>query len=328
MLSHSFSYIIDKVRNASFLDSPYRHIEIEDLFEPDDFLEIVQSQDICSGDASDDGALFQNLFDRNYRIIEFPGCTQDYKEYLKWHRDKKETHKTNTACEGFGVVLRLMDAASNEVKSLQTFLQSPEFVKCLAEKFGFDPNECDYDAGIQKYLDGYEISPHPDIRRKALTYMVNINSNPNAADENHHTSYLAFQPQWKFVSEFWEGNEHIDRCWVPWDWCEVKKQQSKNNSLVIFAPSNNTLHSVKADYNHLAHQRTQLYGNLWHKKTAGKLMPKWEDFVIDVKPYTAPPPKKSLLKAIERKLPWRVTNALRKLRKSDKDSTHANREVL
>ena len=37
---------------------------------------------------------------------------------------------------------------------------------------------------------------------------------------------------------------------------------NKNNSIVIFKPSVDTLHAVKMKYDHTKFQRTQLYGNL------------------------------------------------------------------
>ena len=41
--------------------------------------------------------------------------------------------------------------------------------------------------------------------------------------------------------------------------CETVKKQCRNNSIVIFAPNDDTLHAVKADYNHLKYQRTALW---------------------------------------------------------------------
>lgn len=34
----------------------------------------------------------------------------------------------------------------------------------------------------------------------------------------------------------------------------------------FFSPSDDTLHAVKARYDHLVAQRTQMYGNLWYEK--------------------------------------------------------------
>jgi hypothetical protein len=75
-----------------------------------------------------------------------------------------------------GVVVRLNTPDSEILRELKTFIASDSFNKALAQKFDVKLESCSKDAGIQKYLDGYEISPHPDVRKKALTFMVNINT--------------------------------------------------------------------------------------------------------------------------------------------------------
>lgn len=47
--------------------------------------------------------------------------------------------------------------------------------------------------------------------------------------------------------------------------------------MVIFSPSNDTIHAVKAEYDHLATQRTQLYGNLWYKTPPSVTQSSWEE---------------------------------------------------
>jgi hypothetical protein len=47
------------------------------------------------------------------------------------------------------------------------------------------------ETAIQKYVSGYEISPHPDIRRKCATYMININ-HPRAEHLELHTHFMEF----------------------------------------------------------------------------------------------------------------------------------------
>lgn len=148
--------------------------------------------------------------------------------------------------------------------------------RAIAEKFKVNFDDCLIDGGIQKYLDGYEISPHADIRRKAATFMVNINPSDKSEVSDHHTHYLKLTEQYAYVEEFWKGNENIDRAWVPWEWAKTVKQQTKNNSIVLFSPSNDTLHGVKASYDHLVTQRTQLYGNLWYKESYVDRTLEWE----------------------------------------------------
>ena len=150
--------------------------------------------------------------------------------------------------EGFGIVLRLVDIKTKILAEVQEFMLSEAFTECIAAKLNLQLQEFTVDNGIQKYLDGYEISPHPDIRRKAATFMVNINNHERSEDNDHHTHYLHFRESRAYVQQFWKGNPDVDRCWVPWDWCESKFQQRENNSMVLFSPSDDTMHAVKANW--------------------------------------------------------------------------------
>lgn len=276
-----FNYIIDKIQEAEFDSSPFKHLWIADLFNTEDFNEIVNLPEIKLKTCSSDSELFRTLFENGYRMIGFPGCTLDKDYYMKWHQDKSSYRShNNDTCEGFGVTLRLHQYASPILKALTDFISGPEFNRALAEKFGIGFEECIVDNGVQKYLDGYEISPHPDIRRKAATFMININPSVESEKSDHHTHYLSFQPGYSYVESFWRFNPHVERCWVPWDWCKSEKQQTQNNSLVAFSPSSNTMHAVKANYDHLPAQRTQIYGNLWFQDTPSLLDVDWKGLNI------------------------------------------------
>lgn len=274
--NYDFGYIVQKIEDSNFSVEPFKHIYIEDLFSETHFNEIINSTEISTPNATNDKELIQGLIDKGFDPIEFPGCVTDIKKYINWHEDGKKID-FHSACEGFGMVLRLYRFKSNILRELNKFLASEEFNNAIAKKFGIHLDECIVDGGIQKYLDGYEISPHPDIRKKAATFMVNINPSSESKNMNHHTHYLKFKESYAYVEEFWKGNKKVDRSWVPWSWTESINQQTKNNTIVLFAPSNDTMHAVKSDYNHLLTQRTQLYGNIWHKinPTTSKL--EWED---------------------------------------------------
>lgn len=280
----SFDYLLDKIRNAGFTSEPFSHLEINDFFNDEHFREITAASEIDISDLGDDAELLDTLIAKNYRIIDFPGCILDKSAYLKWHQDRhRQQSMNNSACEGFGMTLRLYRATSPVIRDLMAFLESNEFKETLAEKFNISLNDVTYDHGIQKYLDGYEISPHPDIRKKALTFMVNINPAEDSAEQEHHTHYMRLKPAFKYVQAYWEGRPQADRCWVPWDWCESLKTQTRNNSIVIFAPGDDTLHAVRAKYDHLRYQRTQLYGNFWFNNSQTTYKPEWEDLQINVR---------------------------------------------
>lgn len=276
----SFKYILGRIRTQTFLDCPFRHLELNDLFDPKHFEAIIESNQVKIPGARNDAELIQILENAGYQAIYFPGTTRKVKDYLRWHAGKG-AHQNLEICEGFGMTFRLMEFRSNVLAELNEFFQSAEFINCLAEKFDISLEKTYPDDGLQKYLDGYEISPHPDIRKKALTYMVNINPDPRAFEHDHHTHYMTFNKEHAFIQEYWKGNPKVDRCWVPWNWCETRKQQTANNSMVIFSPSNDTLHAVRARYDHLGFQRTQLYGNLWyHDGMAEGAKPNWRDYQI------------------------------------------------
>lgn len=276
-----FAGILAKIDAAPILTEPFPHVEIQDLFEPELFAEIIASPEIKLPAATSDRELVDTLKSAGWKPIPFPGTTENVETYLKWHEHGGKVITVNT-CEGYGITFRLFEPESPIIAELKAFLDSEPFRAALMRKFDVKADTVTYDAGIQKDLDGYEISPHPDIRRKALTYMVNINPADNSEALNYHTHYMTFAPEKKYVGSYWEHNAASERCWVPWDWCATTKQQVRNNSIVIFSPSHDTLHAVKADYDHLPTQRTQLYGNFWYDRQDPpiELKPTWEHYVV------------------------------------------------
>lgn len=269
---YNFSYLLEKITLASFKNEPFKHLYIEDFFSSEHFNAITASPEIKIPPARDDEDLIEKLHAQNYREIQFPGTTTDLASYIKWHSNRENAPVLNNdTCEGFGVTFRLMDTKNGSIlHHLSEFLKSDLFWQTLTKKFALNIDELRPDVGIQKYLDGYEISPHPDIRHKALTFMANINPAANSESLDFHTHYMRFTPEHAHIQTFWDQNEDVDRCWVPWSWCTTQSRQTKNNSIVIFSPANDTLHAIKAAYDHLPTQRTQLYGNLWFKEKKGR----------------------------------------------------------
>lgn len=284
-----FSYLAEKILMSDFLDVPFKHLYIDNFFNEEDFTSIIACPEIATPTVETDEQLISELRSLGYEIIAFPGCITNVDEYIKWHSNKKSSVKFHTACEGFGMVLRLYEKKSQILSDLEEFLLSDEFNSAIADKFGLTMSSCKIDGGIQKYLDGYEISPHPDGRRKAATYMVNINPSKDSETADHHTHYLKFKKSKQYIYDFWANNPKYDRDWVPWDWCETVKQQNKNNSIVIFSPSNDTLHAVKTNYDHFKTQRTQLYGNLWYLESKTEFV-FWEQLQI---PFATKPDRKA-----------------------------------
>jgi hypothetical protein len=309
MVSYDFSYLIQKIKDKHFESEPFNHIYIEDFFSKEHFLLILASKEISSPIANNDKELIDGLLGKGFKPIPFPGCVTDIDKYISWHQEGR-TIPHHTACGGSGMALRLYDFPSQILKDLNEFLASDDFNRAIAEKFNLAYEDCLIDGGIQKYLDGYEISPHPDTRKKAATFMVNINPTDKSEKLDHHTHYLKLKKAYSYVEEFWKGNLDIDRAWVPWEWAETVKQQSKNNSIVLFSPSDDTLHGVKASYNHLTTQRTQLYGNLWYKLSPAKKTLEWERLDLLNRPLVS---KLSAKQKIGRLLPNKMKILIKKV---------------
>ena len=280
-----FEYLIKKIEEAPTLFEPFAHVEINDFFSAEHFAALLGAEEISLPSARDDNELMELLRRSNYEPIEFPGTANSIKDYLAWRADANHGHTSPTLCEGFGLTFRLKSAkAGSIVDQLNRFFGSEAFLDAIAAKFEINRSAVFSDLGLQKYCSGYEISPHPDVRSKALTYMINVNPGEASEAEDFHTHYMSFTPARAYIGEYWKGNPRHDRCWVPWDWCATKKRQNRNNSLVIFAPSDDTLHAVRANYDHLAAQRTQFYGNLWYNKIDSDGKPSWHDFEIGITP--------------------------------------------
>lgn len=297
-----FDYILKKIQEAEVASRPFRHIYIEEIFEEDDFSKIVNDPYNSIESAECDEMLFNILENRGYKIVPFPGCTLDKHRYIRSRKGSTSLGHHETT-EGEGIALRYAQGNSEMLDQVAAFFSSRIFHEVASAKLGFDLAGTIIDGGIQKYLDGYEISPHPDTRKKAFTFMVNINPNHRSEKEHHHTSYHCFKKERLYIKTFWENNPHIDRCFIPYDWCEVGYTQNKNNSLVMFCPDNDSLHSVRARYDHLRYQRTQIYGNVWHQENSATSFKEYTelDLINGLRPYQ----ERSFLTLLRKKYGYR-----------------------
>ncbi len=260
-----FEYLAEKVLAAPFEGEPFDHLLIDDFLREDHLDLLTRHPQIALPEAASIEALLETLSRAGYAAVPFPGCTDDVDHYLEClnnnHFPRQKPNKP--AAEGFGVAMRLMRYRDARVEALLGYLNGPTFKRALERKFGIErPNRIE--TAIQKYLSGYEISPHPDVRSKCLTYLLNVHTTPEAQPAPIHTHLLRFESDKAFIYDLWEGSPRIERCWVPWDWCRSVKQVRANNQIVLFQPHARSLHAVKLQYDHTRFQRTQIYGNLWY----------------------------------------------------------------
>ena len=274
-----FDYILEKINNAEFETDPFKFIYIEDFLSQEHFDLITQNDQINFPEFNKIEDMIQHLNNNNYAPVPFPGCTTDVAQYVKWFKTGQGAPPSHAhgLLEGFGIAYRIQEYKNETINKLMQFLNSPIFLDTLKQKFG-KKGDMRVETAIQKYLTGYEISPHPDIRKKCLTYMLNINPDEKAHEYGLSTHFMKFKPEYKHIQEFWKTNQKAERCWVPWDWCETVFEQKANNSITIFAPYDESMHAVKLDYDMLKTQRTQVYGNLWYHKSNTTSNPTWSYF--------------------------------------------------
>jgi len=260
-----FYYLIEKLQQAEFLSEPFEHLEIKDFLSKEHFNEIVKDSQIHFEPQETHEQLRHTLHSNSYKPVAFPGCTTNEDDYYTalnnstW--DDMKTGQKGSNTEGVGIAYNLTKIKNPMIGELIKFLNSPVFQHAMMDRFDI-VDSTRIVTRIHKYVTGYEISPHPDTRAKALTYLLNINRDETSESLDIHTGLLKFKDEYKFINEYWNDNPHLTRSWVKWDWCNIEKTVSKNNSIVLFKPSNYSLHSVKLDYDHLPQQRTQIYGNL------------------------------------------------------------------
>ena len=259
---YNFNYLLKKIEEAPFIDKPYKHLWIEDFLSNEHFEELTSLRQINTPDFSSPEEMLDQLQRLSYSVIGFPGCITDIKEYLD--RLKNNDWPKDPTIEGFGMTLRLSKPEGELLQALSDLFNSDSFINTVSKKFKIRRGTR-LDTGIQKYLNKYEITPHPDRRSKALTFMLNINPSKTSENDCIHTHLCSLKEDYKYLKDVWDNNLDLERCWVPWDFCNTDFITTKNNSIVIFAPDNSTFHAVKLEYDHLKYQRTQVYGNLWYR---------------------------------------------------------------
>ena len=267
MSVEDFNYILTKIEEAEFSSVPFKHLQIDNFFSDEHLKRLLFDDQVHFPAVSSNEELVNKLADNHYSVINFPGSTQDVDKYFKCLDENKwdniHVSLDDGELEGYGVIYRLGEYKKQFIKELMAFMQGSLFKEAIEKKFEIS-QPTRIVSEIQKYLTKYEISPHSDIRGKALTYLININKNSDSEKMDIHTHLLEFKDDYKHIYDIWKNDTERDRCWVPWRWCNTIKKATNNNSLIMFSPSDDTLHAVKLDYDHNETQRTQIYGNLMY----------------------------------------------------------------
>lgn len=260
-----FTYILNRLRKAKIVRKPFAHIQMDDILSPGHFEVIHADPQVTFCPQASEEILRKTLQENAYVPIQFPGCVPTWEEYL----DRRDTGRDGlTTRTGITFRVEKPHLVRNVVlRRLLEFLNGNAFGNAVRLKFNITRNVM-VSAHLQKQLDGYEVSPHPGIRNKAVTFMLNINPGDDSGEHECHTQLLRFKSKYKSISDFWktggQDSKLKERCWIPWEWCDWVKTWKNNNSMLLFAPQSDpsTLHGVKVHIENAEFQRTQLYGNL------------------------------------------------------------------
>lgn len=232
------NYLINKIKNAKIIYEPFPHIIINNFIEENDLKNILDNIEI------------NNLKDINekYTMVHYPGA--------KITNDLLTTRPT-----GIGLVYALKEEYLKNNIKLNTFLDSNDFKQILMEKLNIPKNIDGWNVyQINKDLNGYEISPHPDITGKVITYQLNLTNTNILDDYDLSTKFHTIKPECeKYIKEL---TIKKDRPWGKWEWFDKgKKIPYKQNTFMAFAPSDISYHSVKLEnYPQEKYQRTMLRG--------------------------------------------------------------------
>ena len=223
MKASKFSYLSQKVAKAEFISYPFKHLTIERFLSEDHFHQIVNANSIHLEKQPSNRALVDTLGARGYEVQEFPGCITDVDAYVAFADGSSRFNRRliqgygRDVIEGYGITMRMKRYRDGLLEELVDYLNQSEFQAALREKFSLS-GELQIETAIQKNLNHYEISPHCDTSRKALTYMVNIYTNADAERIPMHTHLLKFKPKYQYIYDVWANNKEIDPVWVPWGW--------------------------------------------------------------------------------------------------------------
>jgi len=270
-LSHAdaFAHLVRKINAQPIETDPFPHIYLEEVFP---------------------AGYYRALLERIARVGEFvptlyPGVAVDL--------DAKSFKDYGLTCRNFD--------KDEELACLYALLKSEPFSRLLLDKFsapeswgargsaipaekhvffkeGRENFTCVFD--LHKDLPGYEISPHPDVPSKIVTFLFYFT--PDESLSRFGTKLCRVKPECKatlaratrskmssllvgatrpFVGKSY-GLDQKDS-WFPWEMFDVVKvAPAKPNSLLVFAPNADSYHAIRMDIppDHPLRERQTLRG--------------------------------------------------------------------
>lgn len=270
--SSKFDYLLQKIRNAPIRLEPYPHIIIPNFFNQDDYNALLSSQlamvkpdgktsQLTLPQVSNRDELRIELDRHGWQPISYPGAIEGATG------DDLLSRPT-----GSGLVYKLTNKQADGPTGIRTLLhkflvgKDSQVADTLLSKFGKEPGSGWNVYEYNKDLNGYEISPHPDVSGKLITYQVNLAEDDRLAEYNLATRLLSIKPEHQADIDRLAAER--ERPWGLWKWFnEVATVPFVGNTFFAFAPADNTYHAVKLEeYPETEQQRTMIRGFVISKR--------------------------------------------------------------
>ena len=267
---HAFACVTEKIKAEPIAHEPFPHIYISEVF-PSEYYEAILNRIATVG---------------KFVPALYPGVAVDLKaENFRDH----------------GLTCQNLDE-DEELSHLYKFLKSERFSRVLLDKFSasnswgmrgsaipddkhvyFANGRSDFTTvfDLHKDLPGYEISPHPDIPSKIVTFLFYLTRDdrlrefgtllctptPRAKLEGalgapHSRGYSLLERTVNSVMRSPYGFGQRDG-WFPWDMFRIAKvAEALPNSLLVFAPNSDSYHAVRMNIpaEHPVQERLTLRG--------------------------------------------------------------------
>ena len=118
-----FSYISEKIKDAEFKQTPFKHLLIEDLLKQEHLDIVLSDPQIHFDEVDSTEVLLKTLHNKGYRVQNFPGCTTDLGEYLHHYNNDSFPHgRKGTPIESYGVTYRLENISNPFIQQLTNYL--------------------------------------------------------------------------------------------------------------------------------------------------------------------------------------------------------------
>ena len=127
-----YAYILDKVLHAEIINEPFEYIEITNFLSEEHLNEILNDNQIHFEETINENELYKKLLYNDYEIVKFPGCVNNWNDYINKVNDCNEKSLTKS----FGLTFRLKKYKNENIKRLIEFMNSFEFQNVLKKKFG------------------------------------------------------------------------------------------------------------------------------------------------------------------------------------------------